>query len=383
MYIQRALEPRLKKALAQFPACLITGPRQSGKSTLLKTSLSEYRYITFDNPLLRKTALEDPELFLSTHPEPVILDEIQYAPELLTHLKIRIDQERDKPGRFILTGSQTFSLMKGVTESLAGRIAIFNLYPLSWKELNKHPTPSEMALQTLRGFYPELSAHPTFDWNEWYSSYISTYIERDIRNIKAITDLSRFQTFIGLLAARAGKMLNLSEVSKECGISQPTAKDWLTLLEATYIVKILRPYHVNRTKTLVKTPKLYFVDTGLLCYLLGIDSETRFFRAGERGHIFENMVIMEKIKQLSFEPDFSQVYYYRTDSGEEIDLLVERKNQLEAYEIKLTQTLSRDLAAPLHRFAQEYTLSRASLLSLQEDRIALYPDVWAEPWYQM
>lgn len=330
---------------------------------------------------MRKLALEDPELFLSTHPEPLILDEIQYAPELLSYLKLKIDQDRDKPGRFILTGSQTFSLMKGITESLAGRIAVFNLYPLSWQELGKEPAPSEMALQTIRGFYPELSAHPHFDWNEWYGSYLTTYIERDVRNIKAITDLSRFQTFIGLLAPRAGQLLNLTEVAKECGISQPTAKDWISLLEATYVVKILRPYHVNRTKILTKTPKLFFVDTGLLCYLLGIDSETRFFRAGEKGHIFENMVIMEKLKRLAAESEYFQAYFYRTQSGEEVDLLIEKGNRLEAFEIKLTQTLSIDLARPLHDFTIEYDPVRSSLLTLQEKRVSLYPNVVAEPWF--
>jgi hypothetical protein len=383
MYIPRAIETRLRKALAQFPSCVITGPRQSGKSTLLKHCLKEYTYVTFDNPLMRKLALEDPELFLSTHPEPLILDEIQYAPELLSYLKLKIDETRDVPGRFVLTGSQTFNLMKGVTESLAGRVALFHLYPLSWVELNKTPSPSEMALQTIRGFYPELSAHPHYDWNEWYGSYLSTYVERDVRNIKAITDLSRFQTFIGLLAPRAGQLLNLSEVAKECGISQPTAKDWISLLEATYVVKIMRPFHINRTKILVKTPKIFFVDTGLLCYLLGIDSETRFFRAGEKGHIFENMVIMEKLKRLSFESEFSQSYFYRAQSGEEIDLIVERGNRLEAYEIKLTQTLSTDLAVPLRDFAKEYPLDRASLLTLQEKKTALFPNIWAEPWHSV
>ena len=381
MYIPRSIEPRLKKALAQFPSCVITGPRQSGKSTLLKHFIPQYTYVTFDNPLMRKLAKEDPELFLNTNPEPLILDEIQYAPELLSYLKLKIDQKRDLPGRFVLTGSQTFNLMKGVTESLAGRIAVFNLYPLSWHEIKKEPNPSEMALQTIRGFYPELFAHSHFDWNEWYGSYLSTYIERDVRNIKAITDLSRFQTFISLLAPRAGQLLNLTEVAKECGISQPTAKDWLSLLEATYVVKILRPYHVNRTKIMTKTPKLFFVDTGLLCYLLGIDSENRFFRAGEKGHIFENMVIMEKLKRLASESEYFQAYFYRTQSGEEIDLLIEKGNHLEAFEIKLTQTLSRDLAATLKEFSKEYAPARASLLTLQENRVALHPGIWAEPWF--
>jgi hypothetical protein len=383
MYLQRVLEKKLKKAVEQFPALLITGARQAGKSTLLQHAFSDYRFVTLDDPLIRKLANDDPELFLETNPAPVVIDEIQYAPELLTYLKMRIDKNRRAMGQYILTGSQIFQLMKGVSESLAGRIAIFQLYPLSWKEFSSLKDPKDdltCAAQTVQGFYPEFFAQPNVDWNLWYSSYLSTYLERDVRNLKSIVDLGRFQMFLGLLAARSGQLLNLSEVSKECGISQPTAKDWLSILEATYIIYLLKPYHNNRTKRLVKSPKIYFVDTGLLCYLLGIDSQKRLFKAAERGHVFENMVIIEAIKRCSFEGERFQTYFYRTSAGLEVDLLIEKAGALEAFEIKFSKTINKEMAEPLETFVSEHRVKRACLLSLQEKSIALFPQIWAEHW---
>ena len=204
MYIHRAIEPLLDQALSQFPAVLVTGPRQAGKSTLLQQRLKKYTYVTLDDPVSRALAIEDPELFLSTYPEPLIIDEIQYAPNLLPYLKIRIDTNRQLCGRFVLTGSQIFPLMKGVSESLAGRIAILQLYPLCWNELSLSATDDRLCMQQMiRGFYPQFAVRPETNFNLWFGSYISTYLERDVRNIKAITDLGRFQTFISLLAARA------------------------------------------------------------------------------------------------------------------------------------------------------------------------------------
>jgi len=385
MYFSRKVEKLLLQALQQFPACLITGPRQAGKSTLLQNALQGYRYVTLDDPLIRALANDDPELFFSRHPSPLIIDEIQYAPGLLPYLKMRVDANRREYGRYVLTGSQTFQLMKGVSESLAGRIAIFHLYPFNWDEVREVPGHQKTddqtcARQIIQGFYPEFFIKPSLDKNLWYGSYLATYIERDVRNIKAISDLGRFQTFIGLIAARAGKLLNYAEVAKECGISEPTVKDWISILESTYIVYILKPYHNNLTKRLVKTPKIYFVDTGLLCYLLGVDTEERFFKSAERGSIFENMVVMECVKQLAIQKERSQCFFYRTASGVEVDLIVEKNNGIDAYEIKLAKTLSRDMAQPLSLFCNEHQVRKAAVVSLQEKSLPLMQNIEAAHW---
>lgn len=387
MYFHRSIEGPLREAIAQFPVCLITGPRQAGKSTLLQNTLKEYRYVSFDDPMMQSLARNDPELFLSRFPSPLIIDEIQYVPGLLPYLKMKVDAHRRTYGQYVLTGSQSFQMMKGVSETLAGRIAIFNLYPLSWKEIAKIPSFNkeksgdlELARQIIRGFYPEFFINPTIDCNVWFGSYLSTYIERDVRNVKGIADLARFQTFIGLLAARAGQLLNLSEIAKECGITQPTAKDWLSVLEATYFIYILRSYHKNMTKRLVKTPKLFFVDTGLLCYLLGIDTEERFFKSKERGALFENMIVMEMIKQLSCQKIRSQFYFYRTASGTEVDLLVEKQEKIDAYEIKLSKTLNQKMGKSLEALMEDMPVSTAQVLSLHEDPFPLSKNVEAVHW---
>lgn len=383
-YFHRSLEPILLKALQQFPAALITGPRQAGKSTLLKHCLKHFHYVTFDDPAERNLALQDPELFLSTHHAPLILDEIQYVPSLLPYLKMRIDARRSQYGQYVLTGSQAFELMEGISETLAGRIAVFQLYPFNWEEIPgyKKKAYEELKLseQIVKGFYPEFFSNPSVDWNIWHSSYVSTYLERDVRNLKAINDLSRFQTFLSLIAMRAGSLLNLSEVAKECGISQPTAKDWMSILQATYIVYLLYPYYKNKTKRLIKSPKIYFVDTGLLSYLLGIDGPDRFLKASERGHIFENMVIMDFIKRSSNSLKRKDFYFYRTHSGEGIDLLIESGQELEAYEIKFTKTPTPKMASSLQKFMIEHPHVQGSLLCLRSTSLPLNWQISTRHW---
>jgi uncharacterized protein len=235
MYLHRNIQKPLQEALKQFPAVLVTGPRQAGKSTLLQHTLKDFRYISFDDVLIRNLAQSDPELFLKTYEPPIIIDEIQYVPSLLTNIKMHIDANRRLNGQYALTGSQIFSLMKGVSESLAGRIAIFHLYPLSWHELHhvNRFDLNEMAQQMLKGFYPEFQVQPDLNPKFWHSSYLSTYLERDLRAMRNIHDLGQFQRFLVLLAARAGQILNMNEIGKECSITQTTAKDWLTLLQAS------------------------------------------------------------------------------------------------------------------------------------------------------
>ncbi len=388
-YIPRIAEQLLREAITEYPACLITGPRQAGKSTLMKQVLSSYTYITLDDLDLRDLAINDPKRFLLTYPAPVVIDEIQYAPNLLSYIKIAIDEERSRMGQFVLTGSQTFQVMDGVSESLAGRVDIFDLYPLTWKELiDDHRVQNpKMHFQVLieilfKGFYPELHVFEKSHISRWFRAYIKTYLERDVRDIKAIPDLSRFQKFIRLLAPRVGQLFNQSEVAKETGIASSTAKDWLSILESTYIVYLLKPFHNNATKRLVKSPKLYFYDTGLLCYLLGIESTDQLQKSPFCSSIFENMVVMEAVKHLEYKLSAKKVYYYRTTNDLEIDLVIAGAHVEKAIEIKYTMSPNRRMAANLTHFKADHPEATVILASLAVDFPGLpqYPDVQCLHW---
>lgn len=380
-YYSRAVEPFLKEAAGQFPAVLLTGVRQAGKSTLLRHVFPDHTFLTLDDSGLRSVARSDPELFLSSYPEPLVIDEIQYVPELLPALKMRIDRDRRRTGRFLLTGSQAFQVMQGVSETLAGRVAVFRLHPFSWDEMDgETPDTAGLTKQMVRGFYPELIVNQQMDPELWFGSYISTYIERDVRNIKQILDLGMFQDFITLLAARAGRLLNLSEISKECGITQPTARAWVNILESTQLIYLLRPYHRNITKRVVKTTKLYFMDTGLLCYLLGIDSGPRLLKAAESGHLFENMVVAEAVKKASALKGRTDFWFYRTQSGVEVDLIAGRKGMVRAYEIKFTETPRPQMASALKLFGKELNCTERAVLCLKQQSQPLLEGIPAVHW---
>ena len=381
-YFHRKIESSLKEALQQFPVVLITGPRQAGKSTLLQQVLKKYTYVSFDDILEKNLAESDPGLFLKMYPPPLIIDEIQYVPSLLSHIKMRVDANRSEYGQYVLTGSQIFPLMKGVSESLAGRIMIFQLYPMSWREIPKIDIQNEIIVvdQMLKGFYPEFQVQPDLNPRFWHSSYLSTYIERDLRSMRNIQDLGQFQRYLVLLAARAGQLLNLNEIGKECGISQTTAKDWLTLLQATSLIYLLEPYSRNVTKRVVKSPKLFFIDTGLLCYLLRIENNKQLIHSPFVGHIFENMVIMDKIKFYAEKGERAPCYFYRTNKGLEVDLLIDHGDYFDAFEIKFTSTPKIGMTSSLVQFKKEYPVKKAVLLNLRPRKLPFLNGVCAEHW---
>ncbi len=382
MYLHRKLEKPLKEALKQFPVVLITGSRQAGKSTLLQHTLKGYNYISFDDILVRNLAESDPALFLKTYAAPLIIDEIQYVPSLLPYIKMMVDADRRKYGQYVLTGSQIFPLMKGVSESLAGRIAVFQLYPLDWEEiLDTNPYDEiKMSEQMLKGFYPEFQVQPDLNPKFWHSAYLSTYLERDLRAMRNIHDLGRFQRYLVLLAARAGQLLNLNEIGKECGISQTTAKDWLMLLQATSIVYLLEPYARNLTKRVIKSPKLFFVDTGLLCYLLRIENAEQLIHSPFGGHVFENMVVMDKVKRFAGKGERAPCYFYRTSGGLEIDLLLDYGDHFDAYEIKFSGTPNIEMTRALAQFKDEYPVNKAILLNLRKESLPFSNGITAEHW---
>src|SRR3989338_7257561 len=304
-YIHRQVEPLLKKLVAQFPSVAVTGPRQCGKSTLLQELFgSTHRYLSFEDPLLREQATADPKLFLETAGERVILDDIQYVPQLLSYVKTLIDQHRSKTGRFIFTGSQQFSMIKNLGDSLAGRIALLELLPFHAEEQASIPalraklaSPRAAFLHTcLNSAFPELNLRPDMDRRAWYGAYVQTYLERDIRTLYNIGELREFQRFMQLLASRTAQILNLSVFSRDLGVSVNTVKKWLSILEASRMIYLLSPYYQNFGKRVTKAPKVYFLDCGVVCYLTGIETPEHVMCSPMAGALFETFCLQETVK---------------------------------------------------------------------------------------
>lgn len=379
-YIHRTLEPVLLKAVKQFPAIVLTGPRQTGKSTLLKQLFPEYNYITLDDINIRNIAKQDPALFVSTLKLPIIIDEIQYLPELLNYIKIHIDNDRVN-GRFLLTGSQMFNVMQGMSETLAGRVALFELLPLSFQELGLVPTaPTACYEQILKGFYPIPNTQDT-DLQLFYGGYLATYVERDVRQIKNIQDIASFQRFLSLLAGRVGNLLNIQSLANDCGLSVPTIKSWLSILESSRIIYLLKPYSQNIGKRLIKSPKVYFTDTGLLTYLLRYKMADTLLAGPMAGAIFENMVIIEALKENLYNRLGYELYFYRDSNQVEADLVIDTGHLFELYEIKATQTIQTAFAKNLKLIDIKPCIKK--VLTLNEQTLPLTQDIMAEPWWNM
>jgi len=320
--IARALEKALLKAAASLPVVTLTGPRQSGKSTLLKAVFPHHRYVNLENPLVLIRAKEDPEGFLDDISHPVVIDEAQNFPELFSFIQLRVD-EINEPGMYILSGSQNFLMMESIAQSLAGRVTVLRLYPFSASELQAAALLPETTEEWIfTGGYPRLYDH-MIAAPDFYPSYIETYLQRDVRSLKNIGDLSAFMRFIQVLAGRVGQLLVYQELSDATDISVATVKSWLSVLETSYVITTLKPMHRNVTSRNVKSPKLYFWDTGLACSLLGLTNSDQLRTHYLYGALFENMVVVEMMKYLSAHAGVATLAFWRNNKKQEIDLLIE------------------------------------------------------------
>lgn len=336
--INRGLAKAINELMLVYPVIALTGPRQSGKTTLLKSMFKDYRYVSLENPDNRLFAEQDPNGFLELYNQKVIFDEVQRVPSLFSYIQTLVDESK-MMGQFVLSGSQNFSLMKSITQSLAGRVALFKLLPFDFEELQSHNLLlPDYASMIVRGCYPALYDRP-IPTATFYANYIETYVERDLSELLHVKDIRLFRTFLKLCAGRIGQQLNLTNLANEAGISIPTVKSWLSILESSYIVYQLSPFFNNFNKRLVKSTKLYFYDTGLVSFLLGIKSEKAIHESEFKGALFENMVINEYIKQNYHRNLYHEFYYWRDSNGHEVDLLISNETAYDIVEIKATKTV--------------------------------------------
>ena len=380
MYVARDLTKPFRSALQQFPAVLITGPRQSGKSTFVQHVLTKAPYMTFDDPLNRDFALRDPNGFLDQFPgKTVILDEIQYVPSILQYIKMRIDKGR-KPGAWVFTSSQQFSLMKGITETLAGRIAILELPPFNLNEIGT----SKRSLQDLlwTGFFPEPACYPE-KRDLWLKSYIQTYVERDVRQLENIKDLRAFEIFVNLCAAFHSHEFHPAHLARDCGATQPTIKAWSRILEASYLAMMLPPFFKNYGKRIIKTSKFYMTDPSLVCFLTRQPAAESILRGNMGGAIFEGLMVCEAWKTFLNRGKKPSLFFWRSQSGLEVDMIIQARGKMWPVEIKLTSTPSLHHTEPLDLFkgmAGKESSSTGLLVCKTDRSINLPGNNTALPW---
>lgn len=384
--IPRLLAATALRLFSQYPVLTITGPRQSGKTTLAR-GIFQLPYANLEAPDLREFALSDPRGFLAQYPEGAILDEIQRAPALASYLQVLVD-EQGRNGRYVLTGSQNFSIREALSQSLAGRTALLTLLPLSLEELQgtSYEMP-DLANCIYRGFYPRTITQGIEPAN-YYRDYVATYLERDLRQLSLVKDIAQFQTFLRLCASNIGQVVNLNRMASDCGISQPTATGWLNLLEASYVLMRLQPYHSNARKRLVKRPKLYFYDVGLAAFLLTMSEAAHVDSHPLKGVLFENLVVMEVAKYLFNHDRKAQLFFYRDSDGNEIDLLIQDGGRFLPVEIKLGKTVHQDFFKAFGRFESAMGADCAARLVVyggdqaqkRSDACSVLPLAGLAPW---
>ncbi|MGA1870829.1 MAG: ATP-binding protein [bacterium] len=384
MYRQRSLSTKFKEALTGFPAVLITGPRQSGKTTFVQHELKDsHAYISFDDPLNRTFALHDPKGFLAQFKnKSIIVDEFQYVPEILSYIKIEIDRYH-QPGRWILTGSQQFQSMKNISETLAGRVAILELPPFNLKE-GLYNKQNNLEHAVWNGGYPDPAIYPE-KRDLWLEGYLQTYIERDVRNLENIKDLRTFETFINVCAAFHSNPFNTASIARDCGVSLPTVKSWASILKASYIVVFLPPYFKNFSKRLIKTPKIYFFDSALVCLLTRQPSPEATLAGAMGRALFEGIIISEAYKAFYNRGTRPTLYFWRSHDGLEVDLLLHAKGTIHPIEIKLTATPNFNHIKPLERFKKlvgSEAAEKGTLVCRVKEEQNLPGNNLALPWYK-
>jgi len=345
--IEREIAPVLRSLFERYPVVTVTGPRQSGKTTLCRAVFPELEYMNLERPDIRTFAREDPLGFLSGLKDGAIIDEIQRVPELVSFIQVEVDQQR-RNGVFILTGSQQFEVSEAISQSLAGRTGLLRLLPLTIAELSRIRPDVDIDALLYGGFYPRIydqNIEPT----QALGDYFETYVERDVRQIGEIRQLTQFQRFVQLCAGRTGQLLNLQSLGSDAGVSHTTARRWISILEASYVLFCLQPFHANINKRLIKAPKLYFYDVGLAAYLIGIEEVSHLRRHPLRGHLFENLVVVEALKHRFNRGKRSNLLFFRDSGGFEVDLLYTRGDRFTAIEIKAAQTISRSFFSSLKK----------------------------------